>query len=262
MRMTRAQLDRKTAYQIDPLLAASVEISDEPVLSRIDGEIPADHLWKRRRWDRRTRTWVWVPMALIILLVGLVIPPTQASASDRPAVVAVAECPRLKRGSFGPAVVELQARLQSFGWTVKVDGRFGPQTERAVRNFQRVSGLRVDGIVGPRTQRALKCGQSDPVGRWREIALSAGWSAAEWPWLACVIERESGGNPAAYNGSGRDRSYGLTQLNTYGSLWSWYVEQGLTDPTQLLDGYTNLRIAKLLHNRYGTAPWRSSWKPC
>lgn len=37
-----------------------------------------------------------------------------------------------------------------------VDGKLGPQTRQAVKNFQRSHGLTVDGIVGPATEAALK----------------------------------------------------------------------------------------------------------
>lgn len=243
--------------------------------TRITGEVPADDLWKqRRKWDRRSRTWAWVPMALLILFASLTVTINDAEAhQSTPA--AAASCPRLQYGSTGQAVSELQYRLRANGWVLAVDGKFGPRTQSVVTSFQRMSGLHVDGIVGPQTQRALKCGVTvdvgtppvpapggDAVGRWREVALSAGWSDAEWPWLSCVINRESKGDQTAYNGRGNDRSYGLTQLNTKGSLWSWFVKQGLTSPQQLLDGYTNLRIAKIMYNQFGKNPWRSSSKPC
>jgi hypothetical protein len=52
----------------------------------------------------------------------------------------------LKRGSTGSSVRYLQAALG-----VKVDGQFGPITDKAVRAFQAANGLKVDGIVGPIT---------------------------------------------------------------------------------------------------------------
>jgi peptidoglycan hydrolase-like protein with peptidoglycan-binding domain len=52
----------------------------------------------------------------------------------------------LQRGSTGPNVRYIQGVLG-----IKVDGQFGPITDRAVRAFQRTHGLKVDGIVGPIT---------------------------------------------------------------------------------------------------------------
>jgi hypothetical protein len=62
----------------------------------------------------------------------------------------------LKKGSRGHAVRELQHRLTSLGYNTKgIDGIFGPNTEKAVRQFQKSHGLVVDGIVGPATKKAL-----------------------------------------------------------------------------------------------------------
>ena len=56
----------------------------------------------------------------------------------------------------GEDVVALQERLNTLGFASgRVDGRFGPETERAVRSFQRAYGLPGDGSVGPETLRAF-----------------------------------------------------------------------------------------------------------
>lgn len=62
----------------------------------------------------------------------------------------------LKRGSKGSAVKTLQKKLTSLGYNTKgIDGSFGPNTEKAVRLFQKKHHLTVDGIVGPATKKAL-----------------------------------------------------------------------------------------------------------
>jgi Putative peptidoglycan binding domain/N-acetylmuramoyl-L-alanine amidase len=53
----------------------------------------------------------------------------------------------LRRGSTGANVRYLQTALGG----LKVDGQFGPITDRAVRAFQAAQGIKVDGIVGPIT---------------------------------------------------------------------------------------------------------------
>ncbi len=65
--------------------------------------------------------------------------------------------PTVQRGSDKEdAIGLLQVSLRSWGWSIAVDGDFGPATELAVRQFQTSHpGLKVDGIVGPKTWRAL-----------------------------------------------------------------------------------------------------------
>lgn len=50
----------------------------------------------------------------------------------------------------------LKAAYASYAGHLAVDGDYGPQTEAAVREFQRRSGIWVDGIVGPMTAAALR----------------------------------------------------------------------------------------------------------
>lgn len=57
----------------------------------------------------------------------------------------------LKMGDTGYEVAELQQMLLVAGVPIKVDAVFGPQTERVVKAFQVLHGLKEDGIVGPVT---------------------------------------------------------------------------------------------------------------
>lgn len=59
-------------------------------------------------------------------------------------------------GSRGPDVERVQGALKARGFFQgETNGLFGADTETAVQNFQRQSGLRVDGTVGPETRSAL-----------------------------------------------------------------------------------------------------------
>lgn len=58
--------------------------------------------------------------------------------------------PTLARGSSGPGVEEVQRMLR-----IAVDGKYGPGTEKAVRDFQAANGLQTDGKVGPATWKKL-----------------------------------------------------------------------------------------------------------
>lgn len=56
----------------------------------------------------------------------------------------------------GDDVVHLQRRLIGLGFAMdRVDGIYGPQTENAVREFQKNVGLGIDGICGPDVFKSL-----------------------------------------------------------------------------------------------------------
>lgn len=52
----------------------------------------------------------------------------------------------LRKGIRGDTVRKLQSALG-----IDADGKFGPGTEKAVREFQKTHGLKVDGMAGPET---------------------------------------------------------------------------------------------------------------
>jgi hypothetical protein len=186
----------------------------------------------------------------------------------------------LQLGDRGNAVRRLQRRLTAHGWPVVIDGIFGRQTHRTVVAFQRANGLRPDGIVGPITHRALARPVRDvpppperythpnpDVDRWWDEALRAGWSADQWPVVACVMEHpvhkdtaESRGLPHVHNPRHPDDSYGLMQLNMRAHR-SWVGPMVGWDFSRLFDGETNLRVARRLYDLAGGwGPWRSTWK--
>jgi peptidoglycan hydrolase-like protein with peptidoglycan-binding domain len=75
----------------------------------------------------------------------------------------------LRQGSEGADVRFLQRRLLALGYTLKVDAKFGPATEQAVRSLQKAFGYDVDGAAGEAVHNLLN----------QQIAL--GWSAASSP---------------------------------------------------------------------------------
>ena len=61
----------------------------------------------------------------------------------------------VKLGDSGPGVVQIQKALGARGYKLTADGKFGPQTQTAVKDFQTKNGLSSDGVVGPKTWAKL-----------------------------------------------------------------------------------------------------------
>ena len=66
----------------------------------------------------------------------------------------------LRAGANGTDVRELQRALRKAGFSVRVDGQFGPSTVSAVKRFQKAAQLTPSGTVGRKTVAALKAAAS------------------------------------------------------------------------------------------------------
>jgi peptidoglycan hydrolase-like protein with peptidoglycan-binding domain len=71
--------------------------------------------------------------------------------------------PNLQRGSSGPAVRQAQCYLnEAIDAGLRQDGRFGGQTQNAVRDFQQCAGIVRDGRIGAQTWSFLSFWANDP----------------------------------------------------------------------------------------------------
>lgn len=131
---------------------------------------------------------------------------------------------RLVQGASGPEVAELQQRLQSLGYYHgNIGGNFGPQTDAAVRAFQRDRGLTVDGWAGPQTMAALRGtaagaqpvtpvapgpGVSGPSDARMDAALDFGLSQLGAPYVG-------GASPFRFGDPGDGRTYQMDGQRAY-----------------------------------------------
>jgi Transglycosylase-like domain/Putative peptidoglycan binding domain len=145
----------------------------------------------------------------------------------------------VKRGDRGPAVRMIQEQLG-----IGADGVFGPQTERAVKRFQRRHDLVPDGIVGPLTRGALGLAPFSS----RSLRRTSSGSVRVPAVLRRIADCESGGNPRAVSAGGQYRGKYQFSRETWRSLG------GRGDPADAPEWLQD-RLALKLYRLRGTAPW-------
>lgn len=90
-------------------------------------------------------------------------------------------------GSTGSEVTKIQTRLKNWGYYKgSVDGKYGTQTQKAVKEFQRKNGLTADGIAGSATLSAMGISSSSSTASNNDVYL-----------LARAINGEARGEPYA-----------------------------------------------------------------
>ncbi|MGP9537744.1 C40 family peptidase [Brachybacterium sp. AOP43-C2-M15] len=126
---------------------------------------------------------------------------------------------KLRWGSRGGAVKDLQSALNDSGANLAVDGVFGKRTHAAVKDYQSSNGLQVDGVVGPQTRGALNGGGVSTGGA---SAPSSGSSSS----TSSIVDaaRSAVGTPYSYGGSS------LSGMDCSGLVSFAYKNSGISVP--------------------------------
>ena len=133
----------------------------------------------------------------------------------------------MKLGANGDRVKEIQQWLTDYGYySGNIDGDFGANTDKAVRDFQTESGLIVDGIVGNDTTKAMEtwdthlaqvqaaAGESTSTSG----STSTGSSSSKKTYASTVRSYSSSYSSSAYSGDCWDVSNAMySQLTSSGT---------------------------------------------
>jgi lysozyme len=143
----------------------------------------------------------------------------------------------LRLGDDGAAVKRLQKALAAAGHEVGADGAFGPQTDRAVRAFQKQRGLAADGIAGPATWEALE--QDEPKARAARRPHGGGGKVRLSKRGAAFIAHFEGFKPKLYNDPVGHCTIGCGHLVHHGPING-------SEPEEFKAGITRERALELL----------------
>jgi peptidoglycan hydrolase-like protein with peptidoglycan-binding domain len=115
----------------------------------------------------------------------------------------------LSRGTSGETVKKLQTMLG-----ITADGKFGPGTEKALKEWQAKNGLVADGMAGPRTIAAMKLIPGVDEDTIKAAAAPAGSTGADAP---------AGGTPAIPGVAGVQGEPPPAPANSvWGTIKGWF----------------------------------------
>ena len=109
---------------------------------------------------------------------------------------------------------------------------------------------------GLSTYTPPKPGKIYSQGEIETLAVQGGFSQEEAPLVAKIAMGESSGDPTAFNGEGRDQSYGLMQINMLGEMGPERRSQfGISSNEELNDPLTNMKAAHAIYKQQGWGAW-------
>jgi len=138
----------------------------------------------------------------------------------------------LRDGASGASVRELQQQLNQLGYRgadgkplETTSGKFGPQTEHALRTFQADQGLKVDGVYGDRSREAIAAETRDAARSTAEMGVSPQGARNEDAQRSFVDRMFS----AMHGGDDRAMRQALDDYLKTPAGQGWQKEQAVTD---------------------------------
>lgn len=142
----------------------------------------------------------------------------------------------------------VQSVLSSYGYTIAVDGQYGPQTTKVVMSWQRSNGLLEDGIAGPITQASL--GITAERGTQIQVSEPDPPSIPHYDAWVALAQCESGGNWSINTGNGY---YGGIQF--LDSTWDANGGEQFASRADLASAAEQMVVAENLWQKSGFHPW-------
>lgn len=106
---------------------------------------------------------------------------------------------RLEYGSKGDDVKTVQSTLNSKGYSLDVDGSYGPKTQAAVKDYQSKNNLSVDGVVGNQTWSSLLGSSSTEASSTANSSLNTGYTPSSTVQDAqAKMEQAEASKPVSY----------------------------------------------------------------